>query len=157
MQTFVLLVDVGIVASMWIGNITDLYNGNAVKRDIAERGRELEGILQVIYALRYALFIYFNDDYTYPSSKQYTRFVKPSYDDFVQPTVKNADVVSIEQKRYDSREHGIIIFDLDYTKRIGKCRCNRPYYQACPEAIARPPFEASLVFSQDGLWKCTST
>ena len=41
-----------------------------IKRDIAERGRDVDGILQ-----------------------QYARFVKPAFDDFVFPTKKFADVI----------------------------------------------------------------
>jgi uridine kinase len=41
-----------------------------VKRDIAERGRDLTGVL-----------------------KQYTRFVKPSFDDYIRPTVRHADII----------------------------------------------------------------
>lgn len=36
--------------------------------------------------------------------QQYTRFVKPSYDDHVHPTVKHADVVSIYIYIYNSNE-----------------------------------------------------
>ena len=39
-----------------------------VRRDIAERGRDLKGVLQ-----------------------QYQRYVKPSFDEFIYPTVKYAD------------------------------------------------------------------
>ena len=44
--------------------------GRRIKRDIAERGRDVDGILQ-----------------------QYARFVKPAFDDFVFPTKKFADVI----------------------------------------------------------------
>ncbi|RUS26565.1 hypothetical protein BC938DRAFT_470597 [Jimgerdemannia flammicorona] len=43
-----------------------------VKRDISERGRDVQGVLQ-----------------------QYTRFVKSSFDDYIKPTLKNADVVRL--------------------------------------------------------------
>ncbi|KAI8584185.1 hypothetical protein K450DRAFT_218553 [Umbelopsis ramanniana AG] len=55
---------------IFVDTDADIRLARRLKRDIAERGRDLEGILQ-----------------------QYTRFVKPSYDDFVQPTVRNADVI----------------------------------------------------------------
>lgn len=45
-------------------------SSHLVIRDIAERGRDLRGILE-----------------------QYSRFVKPSFDDFIQPTVRNADII----------------------------------------------------------------
>jgi uridine kinase len=41
-----------------------------VIRDISERGCDLKGILE-----------------------QYNRFVKPSFDDFIQPTVRNVDII----------------------------------------------------------------
>lgn len=41
-----------------------------LRRDIAERGRSLESVLV-----------------------QYERYVKPSHDDFIQPTVKQADII----------------------------------------------------------------
>lgn len=43
-----------------------------LKRDITERGRSVDGVLE-----------------------QYLRYVKPSYDVFVQPTSKYADIVSL--------------------------------------------------------------
>ncbi|CAG8482903.1 1545_t:CDS:10 [Ambispora gerdemannii] len=48
----------------------DIRLARRLKRDISERGRDLHGVLQ-----------------------QYARFVKPSYDDFIHPTLKNADVI----------------------------------------------------------------
>lgn len=45
-----------------------------VKRDVAERGFDVSGVL-----------------------KLYQRFVKPSYDTYVYPTKKSADVVSVNQ------------------------------------------------------------
>ena len=39
-----------------------------MRRDIAERGRDIDGVL-----------------------KQYTKFVKPSFDDYIQPSKKHAD------------------------------------------------------------------
>jgi len=43
---------------------------NSVRRDTKERGRDLEGILL-----------------------QYERFVKPSFDDYIMPTKKYADII----------------------------------------------------------------
>ena len=43
---------------------------SAVQRDIAERGRDLTGVLD-----------------------QYERFVKPSFERYVHPTIKNADII----------------------------------------------------------------
>ncbi|CAG8775552.1 609_t:CDS:2, partial [Cetraspora pellucida] len=47
-----------------------LYKNYPVKRDIEQRGRDLSGVLQ-----------------------QYLNFVKPAFDQYIQPTVKNADVI----------------------------------------------------------------
>ncbi|KAJ2959487.1 hypothetical protein NQZ79_g5104 [Umbelopsis isabellina] len=55
---------------IFVDTDADIRLARRLKRDIAERGRELDGVLQ-----------------------QYMRFVKPSFDDYVQPTVKNADVI----------------------------------------------------------------
>lgn len=48
----------------------DVRLARRLKRDIAERGRDMSGILE-----------------------QYSKFVKPSFDDFIQPTVRYADVI----------------------------------------------------------------
>ncbi|KAF7732570.1 hypothetical protein EC973_003317 [Apophysomyces ossiformis] len=50
--------------------LTFVWQDDVMQRDIAERGREIQGVLD-----------------------QYTRFVKPSFDEHVQPTVKHADVI----------------------------------------------------------------
>jgi uridine kinase len=49
---------------------SDIRLARRVRRDIAERGRELHGVIQ-----------------------QYNRFVKPSYDNFVEPSKKYADII----------------------------------------------------------------
>ncbi|KZT41250.1 P-loop containing nucleoside triphosphate hydrolase protein [Sistotremastrum suecicum HHB10207 ss-3] len=49
---------------------SDLMLARRIKRDVAERGRTVEGILE-----------------------QYLRYVKPAYDNFVQPTSKYADII----------------------------------------------------------------
>lgn len=49
---------------------SDLMLARRIKRDVAERGRSVEGILD-----------------------QYLRYVKPSYDNFVRPTATHADVI----------------------------------------------------------------
>ena len=41
-----------------------------IRRDIVERGREIEGVL-----------------------KSYNRFVKPAYNDFIRPTMKFSDLI----------------------------------------------------------------
>jgi uridine kinase len=52
------------------GNATNQCMTLIVKRDVAERGFDIAGVL-----------------------KLYQRFVKPSYDNYVYPTKKSADVV----------------------------------------------------------------
>lgn len=49
---------------------SDLMLARRIKRDIAERGRDVDGVLD-----------------------QYLRFVKNSYDNFVQPSSRHADIV----------------------------------------------------------------
>lgn len=48
----------------------DIRLARRLKRDIAERGRDLHGVLQ-----------------------QYNKFVKPSFDEYIRPTMRNADVI----------------------------------------------------------------
>ncbi|CAO3606763.1 unnamed protein product [Cunninghamella blakesleeana] len=55
---------------IFVDTDADIRLARRLQRDIAERGRDLHGIID-----------------------QYTRFVKPSYDDHVNPTVKHADVI----------------------------------------------------------------
>ncbi|KAG2225156.1 hypothetical protein INT45_009485 [Circinella minor] len=55
---------------IFVDTDADIRLARRLQRDIAERGRDLEGVLQ-----------------------QYTRFVKPAFDDYIQPTVKHADVI----------------------------------------------------------------
>jgi uridine kinase len=47
-----------------------IFFKNQVKRDISERGRDLTGVLS-----------------------QYEKFVKPSFDDYISPTKKYADII----------------------------------------------------------------
>ncbi|KAG0168016.1 hypothetical protein DFQ30_005384 [Apophysomyces sp. BC1015] len=55
---------------IFVDTDADICLARRLQRDIAQRGRDTQGILD-----------------------QYTRFVKPSYDEHVQPTVKHADVI----------------------------------------------------------------
>jgi len=55
---------------IFVDTDADVRLSRRLIRDIAERGRDLRGILE-----------------------QYNRFVKPSFDDFVQPTVRYADII----------------------------------------------------------------
>lgn len=56
-----------------------------VKRDVAERGFDVNGVLQL-----------------------YQRFVKPAYDNYVYPTRHNADVVCSEENRKFRFLHGLL-------------------------------------------------
>ncbi|CAJ0637018.1 4057_t:CDS:10, partial [Entrophospora sp. SA101] len=55
---------------IFVDTDADLRLIRRINRDIKERGRDIEGILQ-----------------------QYQRFVKPSFERYVQPSIKNADVI----------------------------------------------------------------
>ncbi|OZJ04059.1 hypothetical protein BZG36_04659 [Bifiguratus adelaidae] len=55
---------------IFVDTDADVRLARRLKRDISERGRDLNGVLD-----------------------QYGRFVKPAFDDYIQPTVKNADVI----------------------------------------------------------------
>lgn len=49
---------------------SDIRLARRLRRDIAERGRELEGVL-----------------------KQYNKFVKPAFDYYIEPTMSHADII----------------------------------------------------------------
>ena len=71
-----------------------------VKRDVAERGFDVSGVL-----------------------KLYQRFVKPSYDNYVYPTKKNADVVSVHQS---CMQASFGMLDMIYPgKRTKEAQANR--------------------------------
>ncbi|CAG8543247.1 5263_t:CDS:10 [Diversispora eburnea] len=55
---------------IFVDTDADIRLARRLKRDISERGRDINGVLQ-----------------------QYLSFVKPSFDQYIQPTVKNADVI----------------------------------------------------------------
>lgn len=55
---------------IFVDTDADIRLGRRLKRDISERGRELEGVIQ-----------------------QYTRFVKPSYDHYIAPMMTYADLI----------------------------------------------------------------
>lgn len=55
---------------IFVDTDADVRLSRRLIRDISERGRDLKGILE-----------------------QYSRFVKPAFDDFIQPTVRNADII----------------------------------------------------------------
>jgi uridine kinase len=55
---------------IFVDTDADVRLSRRLIRDISERGRDLKGILE-----------------------QYDRFVKPAFDDFIRPTLKNADII----------------------------------------------------------------
>jgi uridine kinase len=55
---------------IFVDTDADIRLARRLKRDITERGREIEGVIQ-----------------------QYTRFVKPSYDHYIAPTMPYADLI----------------------------------------------------------------
>jgi uridine kinase len=55
---------------VFVDTDADVRLARRLKRDITERGRDLEGVIQ-----------------------QYTRFVKPSYDHYIAPTMTFADLI----------------------------------------------------------------
>lgn len=65
---------------------SDLMLARRIRRDVAERGRDVNGVI--------------GEDLIYSSKKlshfgidQYLRFVKPSFDNFVQPSSRYADII----------------------------------------------------------------
>lgn len=63
-----------------------------IQRDTVERGRDLHGILQRV--LCPILFYRQGSQLNHVLSTEYLTFVKPSFDNFVLPTAKYADIVS---------------------------------------------------------------
>jgi uridine kinase len=64
-----------------------------LRRDVQERGRSVDGVLEQ--------YVQCCADHTVPQSYQtlrYLRFVKPSYDNFVSPTSRFADIVSCHKR-----------------------------------------------------------
>ena len=55
---------------IFVDTDADIRLARRLERDITERGREIEGVIQ-----------------------QYTRFVKPSYDHYIAPTMIYADLI----------------------------------------------------------------
>jgi uridine kinase len=55
---------------VFVDTDADIRLARRLERDITERGREIEGVIQ-----------------------QYTRFVKPSYDHYIAPTMIYADLI----------------------------------------------------------------
>jgi uridine kinase len=55
---------------VFVDTDADIRLARRLERDITERGREIEGVLQ-----------------------QYTRFVKPAYDHYIAPAMSHADLI----------------------------------------------------------------
>ena len=55
---------------LFVDTDSDIRLARRVKRDISERGREIEGVL-----------------------KQYNKFVKPAFDHYIAPSMSCADVI----------------------------------------------------------------
>ena len=55
---------------IFVDTDADIRLARRLVRDITERGREIDGVIQ-----------------------QYTRFVKPSYDHYIAPTMTHADLI----------------------------------------------------------------
>ena len=55
---------------IFVDTDADIRLARRLERDITERGREIEGVIQ-----------------------QYTRFVKPAYDHYIAPTMIHADLI----------------------------------------------------------------
>ena len=58
-----------------------------ITRDTKERGRSVEGILE-----QYAILQQFD---VVAHVRRYLRYVKPAFENFVQPSARHADIVSI--------------------------------------------------------------
>lgn len=55
---------------IFVDTDSDIRLVRRLRRDISERGREIEGVI-----------------------KQYNKFVKPAFDQYIQPTMRLADIV----------------------------------------------------------------
>ena len=73
----------------------DIRLARRIERDIAERGRDVVGVL-----------------------KSYFRFVKPAFEEFVRPTVKYADIIVPRGRPQQSKQNNIaidfIVHNLEY-------------------------------------------
>jgi len=71
---------------IFVDTDADIRLARRLIRDINERGRALEGVIQ-----------------------QYTRFVKPSYDHYIAPTMTHADLIVPRGKEIDrNRKYSLI-------------------------------------------------
>ena len=72
---------------VFVDTDADIRLARRLERDITERGREIEGVIQ-----------------------QYTRFVKPSYDHYIAPTMIYADLI-VPRGKYQNN-------DLEWTQSL---------------------------------------
>ena len=73
---------------IFVDTDADIRLARRLERDITERGREIEGVIQ-----------------------QYTRFVKPSYDHYIAPTMIYADLI-VPRGKYFSKTVTSLIIDM---------------------------------------------
>ena len=71
---------------IFVDTDSDIRLARRLKRDICDRGREIEGVL-----------------------KQYSTFVKPAFEHYIAPTMTYADII-VPRGQYT--EHGVHIFTL---------------------------------------------
>ena len=74
---------------VFVDTDADIRLARRLERDIIERGRDIDGVIQ-----------------------QYTRFVKPSYDHYIAPTMIFADLIVPRGKKKESLK---FIFDLTFS------------------------------------------
>lgn len=74
--------------SVFVLTDDDIRLARRIQRDIAERGRGVEDVLA-----------------------QYNRFVKPSYDEFIKPTMKYADII-IPKGRSNTKGIDFVVSNL---------------------------------------------
>ena len=55
---------------IFVDTDSDIRLARRLRRDISERGRDIEGVL-----------------------KQYNKFVKPAFEQFIEPSIQHADIV----------------------------------------------------------------
>ncbi len=73
---------------VFVDTDADIRLARRLERDITERGREIEGVIQ-----------------------QYTRFVKPSYDHYIAPTMIYADLI-VPRGKYFRFWHSYLFINL---------------------------------------------
>lgn len=76
-----------IILQIFVQADSDLMLARRIARDTKERGRSVDGILE-----QYA---FFSDLMSWLNVRRYLRYVKPSYDNFVLPSARHADIVLI--------------------------------------------------------------